>query len=97
SVIEAMALEAPIVATGIPAVREVLGDSDAAVLAPPDDATALALAMVRALDDPESQARAARGRSRFLDCFTIDRIADRKIEFYARAIRAGHDGELHDG
>ncbi|HEV7524744.1 MAG TPA: glycosyltransferase, partial [Acidimicrobiia bacterium] len=55
SVIEAMALEAPIVATGIPAVREVLGDSDAAVLAPPDDATALALAMARALDDPESQ------------------------------------------
>jgi glycosyltransferase involved in cell wall biosynthesis len=87
SVIEAMALEAPIVATDIPAVREVLGDRDAAVLSAPEDASALARAMAHVLDDRGSQARVARARARFLDCFTIDRIADRMIAFYEHAIR----------
>ncbi len=87
SVLEAMALEAPIVATDIPAVREVLGEGDAGVLARPDDAAALARAMALALDDPKTPARAAEARARFVDQFTIDRIADRMIAFYERATR----------
>jgi len=92
SVIEAMALEAPIVATDIPAVREVLGDRDAAILAPPDDAPALARAMAVVLDDPGSQARVARARAHFLDCYPVDRIADRMVALYERAMRDRHDG-----
>jgi glycosyltransferase involved in cell wall biosynthesis len=92
SMIEAMALEAPIVATDIPAVREVLGDGEAAVLAAPDDVAGLARAMAVVLDDRGSHARVARARSRFLECFTIDRIADRMIAFYEHAIRDRGDG-----
>lgn len=92
SVIEAMALETPIVATDIPAVREVLGLGDTAVLAPVDDAPALARAIASALDDPESRTRAVAARARFLECFTVDRVAERMISFYERATRGGAGG-----
>ena len=84
--LEAMALEAPIVASDLPAVREVVGD-DAALLVPPDRPDALAAAVAAVLADPAGAARrAARARERFLATFTIDRVADGMAGFYGRAL-----------
>jgi glycosyltransferase involved in cell wall biosynthesis len=83
--LEAMALEAPIVASDLPAVREVVGDD--ALLVPPDRPDALAAAVTAALADPDGAVRrAARARERFLATFTIDRVADGMAGFYRRAL-----------
>jgi glycosyltransferase involved in cell wall biosynthesis len=87
SVLEAMALETPIVATDIPAMREALGNEETAVLIPSDDPRSLAKAVLAALDDPSASARRVeRARARFLERFTIDTVADAMISFYERAV-----------
>ena len=91
--LEAMALEAPIVASDLPAVREVVGDDSAALLVPPDRPDALAAAVTAALADPAGAARrAGRARERFLARYTIDRVADGMAGFYGRALAAGRPG-----
>ena len=85
-IIEAMALEVPIVATDIAAVQEVFGSEDLALLVPPDDADALAAALGRSINEPGSRARVAAARARFLERFTIDAVADRMVAFYERAL-----------
>ncbi|MEY2591852.1 MAG: hypothetical protein QOJ67_3836 [Acidimicrobiaceae bacterium] len=87
AVVEAMALEAPIVASDLPGVREALGPRLPAVLVPPESAMALASALDTVLDDPRSAAnRAAEGRSRFLSHFTIEEVAAQMAGFYERAL-----------
>jgi glycosyltransferase involved in cell wall biosynthesis len=88
SVIEAMALEAPIVASDIPAVREVVGATDSALLARTDDPKALAVAINIALDDPDPSRRVNVARQRFLTTFTADRVAHRMLALYERAAAA---------
>jgi glycosyltransferase involved in cell wall biosynthesis len=86
-ILEAMALEAPIVASDIDAVREAVGDGGRAVLVPVDDPVRLAEAVVETLRHPaEAAARARSARARFEDLFTIDRVADRMVGFYERAL-----------
>lgn len=83
--IEAMALEAPIVATDLPAVRETVGGSGVALLVPRDDPAALASAVVQTFRQPEAAAgRAREGRRRFLGRFTVEGIAARMSAFYRR-------------
>jgi glycosyltransferase involved in cell wall biosynthesis len=84
-IIEALALETPIVATDIDATTEILGSAEIATLVPVDDVHALA----RALQAPGDAVHTARstqaGRSRFLSRFTIERVAREMAGFYARA------------
>lgn len=85
--LEAMALQAPIVASDLPGVREVLLGSEHAHLVPPQDPGRLADAIVDTLEDPRAaSARAARARDRFLEHFTIDRVTDQMMSFYERAL-----------
>ena len=57
--------------------------SDEATLVPIDEPDALARAIAATLGDPvAARERAAAARSRFLDCFTIERVADRMVAFY---------------
>ena len=89
AVLEAMALEAPIVASDLPQVREAL-DPECAVLAVPGSASALADAVERVLVGPADAAtRTSRARQRFLETFTIDVVADQMVAFYVRAL-GGH-------
>jgi glycosyltransferase involved in cell wall biosynthesis len=84
-VIEAMALEAPVVASDLGPVREVVGDD--ARLVPVEAPRELASAIADALADPEgSAAMAARAYARFAERFTIDRVADAMVAFYRRAL-----------
>lgn len=85
--LEAMALEAPIVASDLPAIREVVGP-DHALLAPPGDGALLADSILVALGDPALRRSLAESAyQRFMDEFTIERIADEMVAFYGRAVR----------
>jgi glycosyltransferase involved in cell wall biosynthesis len=86
--VEAMACGVPIVATTGGALPEVIGrDGETGLLVPPGDASALAVALVRALDDPELRARVgAAGRARVLERFTWRNTALATVEHYRALI-----------
>ena len=90
--LEAMALEAPIVVSDLPPVREILPDDHHARFVAPGRAEELATALVATLADPGAAARRAEvARTRFVQRFTIGRVAQEMAAFYerARAPRAG--------
>jgi glycosyltransferase involved in cell wall biosynthesis len=87
AVIEAMALGLPVVASDIPALREIVEDGANGLLFPPESPTALARALAKILDDP-SRASAFRARSQelFRERFTIESSAERMIQLYRRIV-----------
>ena len=90
ALLEAMALEAPIVASDLPPIREVVGPDTPAMLVPPEDPFALGRAVVETLTDgPGAVRRADVARARFLQRFTIDGVADDMARFYQRALTGG--------
>ncbi len=82
AVIEAMALEAPIVCTDIAANIEVFGGEACARLVAVGDEAGLAAALVSVLRDGPEPDHVSRGRDRFLEHFTIDRVAAAMVAFY---------------
>jgi glycosyltransferase involved in cell wall biosynthesis len=85
--LEAMALRAPIVASDLPPIREVVRDGETARLSPPGAPAALSAAIVATLTDQERAAsQAAAAYERFLARFTIERVADQMAAFYQRAL-----------
>jgi glycosyltransferase involved in cell wall biosynthesis len=89
AILEAMALEAPIVASDVPPVREAVTDGVSARLVPVGSAEALAEAIVAALSDPAGSARrAAVAREVFHERFTIGRAAEGMLAFYEHALSA---------
>jgi glycosyltransferase involved in cell wall biosynthesis len=81
--LEALACGTPVVASDLPAHREVLGDQ--AHLFPPGDPAALAAALAKVLDDPGGEpARAAR-RTRAAG-FTWENCATATLSAYRRAL-----------
>jgi glycosyltransferase involved in cell wall biosynthesis len=86
-ILEAMALEAPIVASDLPPIREVAPNQECAALVPPDRPDALAEALASVIEEPDAaQARAQRARARFLERYTIDHVAHEMLSFYRRAL-----------
>lgn len=85
ALIEAMGVGTPIVATDIPAIREVLAGGSAGRLVPPGDIPALAVALIELLGAPDERAAfALRGRERFLSTYTLDRVVDQTAAMYRR-------------
>ena len=85
--LEAMAMEAPIVASDLPAVRELLTSGEHALLVQPEDPAALRRAISASLDDPVGpRTRAAAARERFEAHYDIAVVADRTADFYRRAL-----------
>ncbi|SMC22447.1 Glycosyltransferase involved in cell wall bisynthesis [Desulfacinum hydrothermale DSM 13146] len=79
-VLEALHSEAPLVATAVGGVPELVEDGVSGLLVPPNDAPALASALERVLRDRDLAARlAAAGRERALCHFTLDRVV-REVE-----------------
>ena len=89
--LEAMALEAPVVAADIPSVREVAGSGDPTmVLSPPEAPEQLATAIAGVLTDQDAaRDLAVRARQRFLDHYTIEVIADRMMAMYRSCLESG--------
>ncbi len=95
--IEAMALEAPIVTSDLPATREVVSDGRLAVLVPPGLPAPLAAAITTTLSAPRAATeRAHQARRRFLARFTIDQVAQEMSHFYDRVL-AGAQGHAFHG
>lgn len=98
SVIEAMALGLPVVASDLEPVREVVEDGRAAVLVPPRSPEALAAAVSSLLGD---RARAgglgATGRKIFLDRFTLERSTRRMVALCRLVAGYPEPAEAHHG
>lgn len=78
SLVEAMAVGRPVVATRVGGMQDIVVDGDTGVLVPPDDAAALAAALRRLLGDPALRARmAAAGQQRALAEFSWQARAER--------------------
>ncbi|HEV2759881.1 MAG TPA: glycosyltransferase family 4 protein [Acidimicrobiales bacterium] len=88
--VEAMACGLPLVTTTGGALPEVVGaDGECALLVPPNDPGALAVAIVRALDDADLRARlGAAGRDRVLERFTWRATAEATVDVYRQVIRS---------
>ena len=88
AVVEAMALEVPIVASDITPVREALGDPSLAELFSPGDVEGLAAAVTKAIKEPTmSRKRAVRARERFIAEYDVAAVAERLVAFYQAALR----------
>jgi glycosyltransferase involved in cell wall biosynthesis len=88
--LEAMLAGTPIVASDIPAFREVAGD--VALYFPPDDPVALARTVDRLRDDPRAaRERVARGRAQAAQ-FTWSRSVDRLCELFHEALATSSRG-----
>jgi phosphatidylinositol alpha-mannosyltransferase len=84
--LEAMAAGLPIVASNIEGFAGVMTHGVEGLLTPPEDAQALAGALVEVLRDPDrAAAMAARGRERSQH-FAWDRVAQRVLSYYERLI-----------
>jgi glycosyltransferase involved in cell wall biosynthesis len=87
--LEAMRMGLPIVATEVSAIPEIVVDGATGRLVPPDDASALAEAVVTMLDDEAfRRAAAARGFERLAEHFSPVRMARETAEVYERALAA---------
>ena len=76
ALIEAMAVGVPVVASDVGACREVLDDGALGLLVPPGDPVALADAIERVRDDPETAAaRVERARRKAFEVFDAERMA----------------------
>jgi glycosyltransferase involved in cell wall biosynthesis len=88
AIIEAMALEVPIVATDIPATREIFGSTPYGRVVPSDDAGKLGQAIVSTVRRPDPET-CAKARERFLADFTIEQVAARMVRMYDRTRESG--------
>lgn len=86
--VEAAACACAIVTTDVAGCREVVRDGKNGLLVPPRDATALAGALQRLIDDPVLRQRMGEaGRERVMDAFNHQRIAQRYESTYRELTR----------
>lgn len=83
---EAALASLPVVASDRGGLPEVVTDQETGILIPPDDASALAAALRRLLDDPALAAKMGRaGRSRTLREYSLEKMVDRYETLYFAA------------
>jgi glycosyltransferase involved in cell wall biosynthesis len=90
-VLEAMATGLPVIATRVGGTPALVDDRRTGLLVPPDDAPALAQAILRLLETPAMATEmGAQGRARALAEFGVDRMLERIDAFYCRALGPAH-------
>lgn len=85
--LEAMASQTAIVASDLPGYRNVATPDVDALLVPPGDAKACAAGIQRLLADPELRARLVTAGEARAQEFAMDRLAERYVGLYERALR----------
>ncbi|MBE0415745.1 MAG: glycosyltransferase family 4 protein [Dehalococcoidia bacterium] len=84
---EAMACEAPVIATKGGALPEVVKEGETGILVPPQDPSALARAIKRLLEDePLRRRMGGEGRRRVEKCFTWEQTAKQIIDVYEEVL-----------
>ncbi|MGQ9739119.1 MAG: glycosyltransferase [Armatimonadota bacterium] len=87
AILEAMSAQRPIVATAVGGTPGLLANGECGILVPSGNIQAMAQAIVDLLTNRDkAQQLAQRARQRFLQEHTIDRMAERYLEVYQRAI-----------
>lgn len=89
TLLEAMALECPIVCSDLPVLREVVGPATSTRFFAVGDSDSLAAQMTDALSSDRDTRSLGAARQHFLDNFTINACADRMLAFYAAATEPG--------
>ncbi len=85
--LEAMAVGTPVVATRVSGIPELIPEDRFGLLVPPDDASALAGAIERLLNDPAlADALADSARDRVLTTFSMDRMVDQIESLFRQAV-----------
>jgi glycosyltransferase involved in cell wall biosynthesis len=86
---EAMACELPVISSTAGALPEVVGDDGAAVLVPPRDASAIADAVRKLVENPNLRQQMGKAaRERVLKLFTWENAARQMVEVYRETIDA---------
>lgn len=81
--LEAMAMQRPVVSTPVGGIAEIIEDGVSGLLVPPRDPTALAAALLRLLRDPALRDHLGRaGRLRVAERFDISRNVERFVELF---------------
>jgi len=89
AVLEAMALGIPVVASDLPALREVVEPGESALLVPPADPAGLAQAIRALLDDPgRAVTMGDRGIELFEARFSLDQVTDRMTQLLSSVAAA---------
>ncbi len=97
ALIEALALELPVVASDLPALREVVREGENALVVPPRDAVALGSAITELLGDPDKLERFGRAsREIFDEEFRAEDATERMITMLT-AVAGGSAGESDSG
>lgn len=87
SLLEAMALETPIVGSDAAAIAEVLEEGELGEVVPRGDLTALGASINRLIEDREAGAEfARRAAARFDERYDLDVVAERTAELYRRVV-----------
>lgn len=93
SLIEAMAVRCPIVATDVPAMAEVLGDGQYGRLVARGDVSGLAHEITALLSSASERAAVgAAGYQRFQSTYELEHIADRTVEMYQEVLNRQRRG-----
>jgi glycosyltransferase involved in cell wall biosynthesis len=88
SVLEAMAMQKPVVATSVGMVPEVIEDGRTGLVVPPGDAATLATGVIRLLSQAEGrQEMALAARAHAVQDFSIDRMVERYLAAFAEVAR----------
>lgn len=77
ALIEAMSAGVPVVASDVGGIKEVMGNSGAGLLVPPEDARALANALLALLNDPVRRMQAGAQARKRAGCFSFECSVDR--------------------
>lgn len=95
AVLEAMAMEKPVVATDVGGLSEGVQHQRTGLLARSDDAQSLAQTVLTLLSDPERRrAFGVRGRRRVEEQFTVARMMDELVSGYENVLRTKSDGSV---
>jgi len=90
SLLEAMALGRPVIATDVGGNAELVADSETGFLVPPGDRDAVARAMLELARDPgRAGAMGDAGRARQRERFTGERMVDGYRRAFERAVERG--------
>ncbi len=85
--LEAMQQSRPVIATAVGGLQDIVVDEHTGLLVAPDDAPALAAAILKLLRDPaRAAAMGEQGQRRARECFGIRRMAQRFAELYERML-----------
>jgi glycosyltransferase involved in cell wall biosynthesis len=90
ALLEAMLASKPVVATNVSSIPEVVADGETGLLVAPDDPAALAAAVTRVLDDPDSYGE--QGRRRAQSQFSVARMTDKTVAVYETELAARPPG-----